>query len=240
MPREPADVHLVDYGRGEGLAQLGVALPVVRVGMRSRSRMANLLLSPDRLAATRAYRRARRRRVHKDRGGGPLRDRSEAPRRLRRGRPRGTRTPVRARRVRTRASNVRRCLPASGQITRAGSSQALQSSRSSSAGWPDWEDGKFTPPSTGVAPGSSARARRSCLPGAGSTCHGGLPVTPSESAGFGPHALSASVRRTLTGASACCPTSSGDLGHVVAVPGDVLLVLHELVADRLLGVRGAC
>ena len=37
MPREPGDVHLVDHGRGEGLAQLGVALPVVRVGIHDHA-----------------------------------------------------------------------------------------------------------------------------------------------------------------------------------------------------------
>src|SRR5215467_4363008 len=35
------------------------------------------------------------------------------------------------------------------------------------------------------------------------------------------------------------PPPAGDLGHIVAVPGDELLVVDELVADRLLGVSGA-
>ena len=34
------------------------------------------------------------------------------------------------------------------------------------------------------------------------------------------------------------PPPAGDLGHIVAVPGDELLVVDELVADRLLGVGG--
>src|SRR5437773_11447012 len=34
------------------------------------------------------------------------------------------------------------------------------------------------------------------------------------------------------------PPPAGDLGHVVAVPGDKPLVLDELVSDRLLGVSG--
>src|SRR5262245_62321116 len=35
------------------------------------------------------------------------------------------------------------------------------------------------------------------------------------------------------------PSPAGDLGHIVTVPGDELLVVDELVADRLLGVSGA-
>src|SRR5262249_12954570 len=35
------------------------------------------------------------------------------------------------------------------------------------------------------------------------------------------------------------PSPAGDLGHIVAVPADELLVVDELVADRLLGVSGA-
>src|SRR5262249_17724350 len=34
------------------------------------------------------------------------------------------------------------------------------------------------------------------------------------------------------------PPPAGDLGHIVAVSADELLVVVELVADRLLGVRG--
>ena len=37
MPREAGDVHLVDHRRGEGLAQLGVALPVVGVGIHDHA-----------------------------------------------------------------------------------------------------------------------------------------------------------------------------------------------------------
>src|SRR5215468_2301702 len=36
------------------------------------------------------------------------------------------------------------------------------------------------------------------------------------------------------------PPPAGDLGHIVAVPGDELLVVDEFVADRLFGVSGAC
>src|SRR5271166_3551455 len=36
------------------------------------------------------------------------------------------------------------------------------------------------------------------------------------------------------------PPPAGDLGHVVAIPRDVLLVLDQSVADRLLGVSGPC
>src|SRR5215472_12988067 len=35
------------------------------------------------------------------------------------------------------------------------------------------------------------------------------------------------------------PPPAGDLGHIVPIPGDELLVVDELVADRLLGVSGA-
>src|SRR5262245_65743371 len=34
------------------------------------------------------------------------------------------------------------------------------------------------------------------------------------------------------------PPPAGDLGHIVTIAGDELLVIDELVADRLLGVRG--
>src|SRR5215204_6468246 len=38
----------------------------------------------------------------------------------------------------------------------------------------------------------------------------------------------------------CClrPRPTRDFGHVDAIAGDILLVLHELVADRLLSVSG--
>src|SRR5262249_2723931 len=35
------------------------------------------------------------------------------------------------------------------------------------------------------------------------------------------------------------PPPAGDLGHIVAVSADVLLVVDKFVADRLLGVSGA-
>src|SRR5262245_25200116 len=34
------------------------------------------------------------------------------------------------------------------------------------------------------------------------------------------------------------PAPAGDLGHIVPIPGDVLLVIDELVPDSLLGVSG--
>src|SRR5438045_1763340 len=34
------------------------------------------------------------------------------------------------------------------------------------------------------------------------------------------------------------PSPAGNLGHVIAVPGNVLLVVDELVADCLLGISG--
>ena len=39
--------------------------------------------------------------------------------------------------------------------------------------------------------------------------------------------------------SPCPHCQSGDLGHVLAVLGDVLFVLEQLVANRLLGIGGA-
>src|SRR6516225_577830 len=36
------------------------------------------------------------------------------------------------------------------------------------------------------------------------------------------------------------PPPAGDLGHIVTVPSDELLVVDELVADRLFGVGGPC
>src|SRR5437763_9918449 len=36
------------------------------------------------------------------------------------------------------------------------------------------------------------------------------------------------------------PSPTGNLGHVIAIPGNVLLVVDELVANRLLRIGGPC
>src|SRR4029450_7085127 len=75
-------------------------------------------------------------------------------------------------------------------------------------------------------------------------CHRLAPANPGASSARGRPAPASEIRGGISagplGALAVArPAPLPDLGHVLAVPGDVLLVLDQLVANGLLGVRGA-